>query len=59
MFFFSFKINKNSGYDGARFNVKKLCFGELFKPLKCLFNLSIVKGIFSWRSKNCKGYSNI
>ena len=28
------------------FNVIKKCFGELCEPLKYLFNLSIVKGIF-------------
>ena len=29
------------------FNVIKKCFGELCEPLKYLFNLSVVKGIFS------------
>ena len=44
--FFSLKINKNPGHDGVRFNLIKKCFGELCEPLKYLFNLSIVKGIF-------------
>ena len=46
MFFFSLKINKSAGHDGVSFNVIKKCFGELCEPLKYLFNLSIVKGIF-------------
>ena len=45
--FFSLKMNdKRPGYDGVNFNVIKKCFGELCEPLKYLFNLSIVKGIF-------------
>ena len=44
--FFSLKINKYPGHDGVSFNVVKKCFGKLCEPLKCLFNLSIVKGIF-------------
>ena len=44
--FFSLKINKSSGHDRVGFNVIKKCFGELCEPLKYLFNLSIVKGIF-------------
>ena len=44
--FFSLKITKSPGHDGVSFNVIKKCFGELCKPLKYLFNLSIVKGIF-------------
>ena len=44
--FFSLKINKSPGHDGVSFNVIKKCFGELCEPLKYLFNLSIVKGIF-------------
>ena len=43
--FFSLKINKNPGHDGVSFNVNE-CFGELCEPLKYLFNLLIVKGIF-------------
>ena len=43
----SLKINKISGDDGVSFNVIKKYFGELCEPLKYLFNLSIVKGIFS------------
>ena len=44
--FFSLKIHKSPGHDGVSFNVIKKCFGELCEPLKYLFNLSIVKGIF-------------
>ena len=44
--FFSIKINKSPGHDEVSFNVIKKCFGELCEPLKYLFNLSIVKGIF-------------
>ena len=44
--FFSLKINKSPGHDGVSFNVIKKCFGELCEPLKYLFNLPIVKGIF-------------
>ena len=44
--FFSLKINKSPGHDGVSFNVIKKCFGELCEPLKYLFNLSVVKGIF-------------
>ena len=44
--FFSLKINKSPGHYGVSFNVIKKCFGELFEPLKYLFNHSIVKGIF-------------
>ena len=45
MIFFSLKINKIPGHDGVSFNVNE-CFGVLCEPLKYLFNLSIVKGIF-------------
>ena len=44
--FFSLKINKSPGHDGVSFNLIKKCFGELCEPLKYLFNLSIVTGIF-------------
>ena len=44
--FFPLKINKSPCHDGVSFNVIKKCFGELCEPLKYLFNLSIVKGIF-------------
>ena len=44
--FFSLKINKSPGYDDISFNVLKKCFSSLCEPLKYLFNLSIVKGIF-------------
>ena len=36
------------------FNVIKKCFGELCEPLKYLFNLSIVKGIFPDDLKSAK-----
>ena len=44
--FFSLKINKSPGHVGVSFNVTKKCLGELYEPLKYLFNLSIAKGIF-------------
>ena len=44
--FFPLQINKNAGYEEISFNVIKNCFGELFDPLKCIFNLSFEKGIF-------------
>ena len=44
--FFSLKINKSPGYDDISFNIVKICFSSLCKPLKYLFNLSIEKGIF-------------
>ena len=36
------------------FNIIKKCFGELCEPLKYLFNLSIVKGIFPDDLKTAK-----
>ena len=44
--FFALNKNKSPGHDWVSFNVIKKCFGELCEPLKYLFNLSIVKGIF-------------
>ena len=44
--FFLLKINESSGHDAVRFNVIKQCFGELCKPLKYLFHLLIIKGMF-------------
>ena len=44
--FFSLKINKSPGYDKINSNVAKKCFGELYDLLKCLFELSLKKGIF-------------
>ena len=41
--FFSLKINKSPGYDEISFNVVKKCFGELYDPLKFIFELSGVK----------------
>ena len=44
--FFSLKINKSSGYDEISFNVFKKCFGELYDPIKFIFELSLEKGVF-------------
>ena len=44
--FFSFKINKNSGYDEISFNVPKLLWWT-FWSTKHTFNLSFEKGIFA------------
>ena len=46
MLFFSLNINKSPAHEGVSFNVIKKCFSKLCEPLKYLFNLSIVKGIF-------------
>ena len=40
-----FKDN-SPGYDETSFNVVKKCFGELYDPLKFIFDLSLGKGIF-------------
>ena len=40
-----FKYN-SPGYDETSFNVVKKCFGELYDPLKFIFDLSLGKGIF-------------
>ena len=45
--FFSHKVNNSPGHDGVSLNVIRKCFGWLCEPLKYLFNLSIVKIIFS------------
>ena len=39
-------MNKITCHDWASFNVIKKRFGELCEPLKYVFNLSIVNGIF-------------
>ena len=44
--FFSLNINKSAGHEVVSFNVMKKCFDELCEPLKYLFDLSIVKGVF-------------
>ena len=44
--FFSYKINKSSGYDNISFNVVRHWFGPLLKPLIAIFNLSLQKGCF-------------
>ena len=46
MLFSHLKQKKRPTHHGINFNVIKKCFGELCEPLKYLFNLSIVKGIF-------------
>ena len=46
MLFSHLKQKKRPAHDGINFNVIKKCFGELCEPLKYLFNLSIVEGIF-------------
>ena len=42
--FFSLMINKSAGYDEISFNVIKKYFGELYDPLKFIFELSLEKG---------------
>ena len=44
--FFFLKTNKSPGTDGINFNVIKHCFGELCRPLKYLFNLSLQSEVF-------------
>ena len=44
--FFSLKISKCPGYDEISFDVVKKCFGELYDPLKFIFELSLEKEIF-------------
>ena len=44
--FFSLKTNKSPGADEINFNVIKHCFGELYGPLKYLFDLSLQNGVF-------------
>ena len=39
-------LKRDDGHDGLSINVIKKCFGELYEPLKYLFNLSIVKESF-------------
>ena len=45
--FFPLGVNKSPGFDGISFTVLKNCFGALHKPLLHVFNLSIIKGVFS------------
>ena len=42
----SLKINKSPGLDEICFNVVKKCSGELYDPLKFIFELSLEKRIF-------------
>ena len=44
--FFSLKTNKSPGADETNFNVIEYCFGELWGPLKYLFDLSLQSGVF-------------
>ena len=44
--FFSYKINKSSGYDNSSFNVVRNWFGPLLKPLIAIFNLSFQNVVF-------------
>ena len=44
--FYSLQSNKSPGYDDISYIVIKKCFGSLCEPFKCLFNLSIKKGVF-------------
>ena len=52
--FYSLKINKSAGHDDIDFHVVKQCFGELSRPLKYLFDLSLQKGIFPNKMKIAK-----
>ena len=44
--FFSLKINKSIGHVDISYNVASKCFGELYSPLKHIFDLSFENGIF-------------
>ena len=54
MYFFSLHTNKGPACDDIIFTVTKKFFGDLYKPLSHIFNLSLVKGIsldelkFAW-----------
>ena len=51
----SLKINKSPGLDEICFNVVKKCSGELYDPLKFIFDyLSLEKRIFPDDLKNAK-----
>ena len=49
--FFSLKTNKSPGADEINSNVIKHCFGELYGPLKYLFDLSLQNGVFPYLTK--------
>ena len=53
--FFSFQINKTSGYDGISFNIVKHYFVSLHKPLLHIFYLSIQREFFSDELKLARG----
>ena len=57
MHFFSLKINKSTGYDEVSANVVKNIYDELKTPLMHIFNLSISKGIFPDKLKNCESHT--
>ena len=44
--FFPWKSSKSPFSDEVDLNVIKLCFGELFDPLKHLFHSSLQSGVF-------------
>ena len=49
--FYSLKTNKASGADEIKFDVIKHCLGELFGPLKHLFDSSLQIGVFPYLLK--------
>ena len=51
---FSLKTNKRRGCGDVDFNVVKKCFGEIYEPLKHLFNLSLENAIFPEKIKIVK-----
>ena len=46
MLFSSLKISKSTGHDDISYNVVSKCFGEIYTPLKHIFDLSFENGIF-------------
>ena len=52
--FFSLEINKNPGNHKISFNIVKKCFGQIYNPLKIIFQLSLEKRIFSDDLKTAK-----
>ena len=49
--FFSLKVNRSPGYNEISFNVVKKRFGEVYDPLKFIFELSLVKesSLITWK----------
>ena len=39
------KINKSPGYDETSFNVVKKCLGQLYDPIKFIFDLLLYEGM--------------